>query len=81
VHRFVLASRVPSRSSTVIATVSVAGEVVGSPAYQTAWGLSALLVARYDIAAINPAVIVKIIGCRLSVVCLVWVLRVACGHC
>ena len=71
-HRFVLASRVPSRSSTVIATVSVAGEVVGSPAYQTAWGLSALLVARYDIAAINPAVIVKIIavvGCRVLVWC------------
>ena len=54
----------------MIATVSVAGEVVGSPAYQTAWGLSALLVARYDIAAINPAVIVKIIAvadCRLLV--------------
>ena len=66
----------------MIATVSVAGEVVGSPAYQTAWGLSALLVARYDLAAINPAVIVKIIalpvvgcvaGCRL--------LGVVCGHC
>jgi hypothetical protein len=59
VLRFVLAGRVSSRSLTVMATVSVAGEVVGSPAYQTAWGLSALLVARYDIAAINPAVIVK----------------------
>ena len=53
-----------------MATVLVAGEVGGSPAYQTAWGLSALLVARHDIAPINPAVIVKIIA--LSVVgCLV----------
>ena len=84
--RFVLASRVSSRSSTVMATVLVAGEVGGSPAYQTAWGLSALLVARHDIAPINPAVIVKIIalpvaGCRLSGVCLVWVPVVVCGHC